>query len=114
MILTIERKQIPPDIDILEMNGRIILGNSSREVELKLAEILSEHAKKIIFDLSGVTILDSTGIGILVVCQGKINKAGGRLHIAGVSGFVEETLKVTSVDKLLQLLPSVAEAAAGF
>jgi len=96
------------------MNGRIILGNSSREVELNLAEILGGHAKKIIFDLNGVTILDSTGIGILVVCQGKIRKAGGRLHIAGVSGFVEETLKVTSVDKLLQLLPSVAEAAAGF
>jgi anti-anti-sigma factor len=57
--------------------------------------------KKIIFDPSGVTILDSTGIGILVVCQGKINKAGGRLHIAGVSDFVEETLKITSVDKLL-------------
>jgi len=114
VILTIERKQIPPDIDILEMNGRIILGNSSREVELKLAEILSEHAKKIIFDLSGVTILDSTGIGILVVRQGKINKARGRLHIAGASGFVEETLKITSVDKLLQLFPSVAEAAAGF
>ena len=114
MILTIERKQIPPDIDILEMNGRIILGNSSREVELKLAEILSEHAKKIIFDLSGVTILDSTGIGILVVRQGKINKAQGRLHIAVASGFVEETLKITSVDKLLQLFPSVAEAAAGF
>ena len=51
VILTIERKKIPPDIEVLEMNGRIILGNSSRDVELKLAEILSEHAKKIIFDL---------------------------------------------------------------
>jgi hypothetical protein len=43
VILTIERKQIPPNIEALEMNGRIILGNSSRDVELKLAEILGEH-----------------------------------------------------------------------
>ena len=114
MILTVERKQIVPGIEILEMNGRIILGNSSREVELKLAEVLEEQAKKIIFDLSGVTAVDSTGIGILVVCQAKIIKAGGQLRIAGASGFVEETLKTTSVDKLLQLFPSVREAAAGF
>jgi anti-anti-sigma regulatory factor len=76
VILTVERKQIPPDISVLEMHGRIILGNSSREVELKLAQLLSDQAKKIIFDLGGVTILDSTGIGILVVCQGNVTKAG--------------------------------------
>jgi len=114
VILTTERKQIPPDIEVLEMNGRIILGNTSREVELKLGEILAAQAKKIIFDLSGVTMLDSTGIGILVVCQGKINKAGGRLRIAGASGFVEDTLKITSVDKILELFPSVSEATVGF
>ena len=111
MILTVERKQIPPDISVLEMHGRIILGNSSREVELKLAQLLSDQAKKIIFDLGGVTILDSTGIGILVVCQGKVAKAGGRLRVAGASGFVEDTLKTTGVDRLLQLFPTVAAAA---
>ena len=115
MILSIERKQISPDITVLEMTGRIILGNNSRDVELKLAEILADHAnKKIIFDLSGITILDSTGIGILVVSQGKIAKAGGKLRIAGATGFVEDTLKLTSVDKLIQLFPTTAEAAASF
>jgi len=68
MILTIEKKQLPPDISVLEMCGRIVLGNTSRDVELKLGEVLADQARKIIFDLSGVTILDSTGIGILVVC----------------------------------------------
>ena len=84
------------------------------QFRLKLGEILAAQAKKIIFDLSGVTMLDSTGIGILVVCQGKINKAGGRLRIAGASGFVEDTLKITSVDKILELFPSVSEATVGF
>jgi anti-anti-sigma regulatory factor len=64
MILSIEAKQIPPDITVLEMTGRIILGNNSRDVELKLFELLADEAKKIIFDLSRITILDSTGIGI--------------------------------------------------
>ena len=115
MILSIERRQIPPDIVVLEMTGKIVLGNNSRDVELKLAEILADPAnKKIIFDLSGITVLDSTGIGILVVSQGKINKAGGSLRIAGATGFVEDTLKITSVDKLIQLFPTATEAAASF
>jgi anti-sigma B factor antagonist len=114
MILAIQRNLIPPDITVLEMNGRIIMGNNSREVELKVAEALHDHAKKVIFDLSGVTVLDSTGVGILVVCQGKITKEGGALRIAGATGLVQDVLKMTSVDKLVRLFPTVTEAAAGF
>ncbi len=114
MILTIERKQIAPDITVLEMNGRIILGNNARDVELKLAEVLRENARKIIFDLNGVSMLDSTGVGILVVSQAKIKKEGGELRIAGATGVVAEILQMTSVDKLVHVFPTVAEAAANF
>ena len=114
MILSIERNQIPPDITVLEMTGRIVLGNNSRDVELKLGEILREKTKKIIFDLQGVTMIDSTGVGILVVCQGKVTQEGGELRIAGATGIVDEVLKMTSVNKLVRLFPTVSEAAAGF
>jgi anti-sigma B factor antagonist len=114
VILTIASKQIPPDITVLELSGRIVMGNNSRDVELKLAELLRENARKIIFDLSAVTIVDSTGIGILVVCQGKINKEGGSLRIAGATGNVEDTMKITNVDKILNVFPSVSAAAASF
>jgi anti-sigma B factor antagonist len=114
VILNIERQQIAPDIEVLEMSGRIVLGNNSRDVELKLAEILRENRKKIIFDIGGITLVDSTGIGILVVCQGKIAKAGGALRIAGATGLVDEILKITNVDKILHLFPTVADAVAGF
>jgi anti-sigma B factor antagonist len=114
LILTIERNQIPPDITVLELTGRIVLGNNSRDVELKLADILAEKSKKIIFDLKGVTLLDSTGVGILVVCQGKVTQAGGELRIAGASGIVGEVLKMTSVNKLVRFFPTVTEASADF
>ncbi len=114
MILTIEGKQLPPDITVLEMSGRIIMGNNSRDVELKIAEVLAENKKKIIIDLAGVTMLDSTGVGILVVVQAKIKKEGGELRISGATGVVEEILKMTSVDKIVHFFPDVAAAAANF
>jgi anti-sigma B factor antagonist len=114
MILTIERKDIAPDIVVLEMTGRIVLGNNARDVELQLAELLAAGSKKIVFDLQGVSMLDSTGVGILVVCQGKVTQAGGQLRIAGAAGVVEEILQMTSVQKLIPTYATVAEAASRF
>jgi len=114
MILTIGRKQIEPDVAVLEMNGRIVLGNDAKTIEWNLAELLKENQKKVIFDLAGVTLVDSTGVGIIVMCYAKLKKSGGVLRVAGVNGMVEDTLRLTSVDKLIEFYPSVAEAAARF
>jgi anti-sigma B factor antagonist len=114
MILTIDRKHIEPDVALLEMKGRIVTGSDSMRVEWTVAELLKENQKKVILDLSGVDVVDSTGVGILVMCYAKMKKAGGSLRIAGVSGMVEETLKITSVDRLIDLYPTVGEASQGF
>ena len=50
-------------------------------------------------------------MGILVVSQAKIKKEGGELRIAGATGVVEEILKMTSVDKLVHVFPTVEAAA---
>jgi anti-anti-sigma regulatory factor len=48
------------------------------------------------------------------MCYAKLKKSGGVLRVAGVNGMVEDTLRLTSVDKLIEFYPSVAEAAARF
>jgi anti-sigma B factor antagonist len=114
MILTIERKHIDPDITLLQMAGRIVLGSDSMRVEWTVAELLKENQMKVILDLADVTIVDSTGVGILVMCYAKVKKAGGALRIAGINGMVEDTLRLTNIDKLIDSFPTVATAAAGF
>ena len=114
MILNIERKQLPNNVVVFQMNGRIILGNNSRDVELDLAKALNDDLRKIIFDLAGVTLLDSTGVGIIVVCHAKLKKVGGELRVAGATGMVDETLRLTSVDRIVHFYPTVADAASNF
>lgn len=114
MILKIERRGLEPDIVVLEMSGRIVLGNDAKMVEWKVDELLKENRKKVIFDVSRVGVLDSTGVGILVMCHARIKKAGGALRIAGAEGMVDQTLRMTNVDKLMPLDGTVTEAAAGF
>ena len=114
MILTINRSELDPDIVVLQMNGRIVLGNDARTVEWTFDELLKESRKKVIFDLGHVTVLDSTGVGIVVMCYARLKKSGGALHIAGANGMVEHTLRMTNVDRLIELYPSVSAAAAAF
>ena len=114
MILTIQDKRIEPDILVLELTGRIILGNDSKRLEWRVDECLKQNQKKVILDLSSITSLDSTGIGIITFCYGKLKAAGGGLRVAGAQGMVSQTMKITNIDMLVGAFPSVAAAAQGF
>jgi anti-sigma B factor antagonist len=113
-MLDIQTKHLQPDIVVLEIKGRITLGGESKQLEWTLEKLVGEGRKKVIFDLTGVTNVDSTGIGIIVMSAGKMKKAGGELRVAGATAHVEDVLKMTNVDQIVVLHPTTAAAAAGF
>jgi anti-anti-sigma factor len=114
-MLEIQTKQLPPDIVVLEITGRITIGRECKQLEWAVeTQVREKKEKKIIFDLSGVTHMDSTGVGIIVMSAGVVKEAGGELRLAGANKHIESVLKVTSMDKLVSWNPTVAEAAAAF
>lgn len=114
MILKIDQTTIAPDIDVFAMSGRLTMGSDSQTVEWNLAKLLKENHKKVIFDLSNVNFLDSSGIGILVMCHAKLKKAGGELRIAGAQGMVRQIIEMTNVNKLVELYSTPSEASRNF
>jgi anti-sigma B factor antagonist len=113
-MLKIQAKQLQPDIVVLEVAGKITLGTESKQLEWAVEALVAEEHKKVIFDLTGVTNIDSTGIGIIVVSSGKIRKAGGEMRVAGASAHVYGVLRMTNIDQIVALYPTVEAAAAGF
>lgn len=114
MPLNIETKNLDPDIIVLEMTGRITMGNDCRQVEWTTNKLVADSKKKIIFDISGITHVDSTGIGIIVTVAGQMRKAGGELRVAGANKHVDELLRTTNVDQIVKLHPTAGVAAANF
>src|ERR1700757_4239635 len=114
MNLKLQKSQPVPDVCIIEFFGKLIIGNESRQVEWVVAEQLVGGVKRIIFDLSKLDGIDSTGVGIIVMCEGKVRKAKGELRVAGPVGVVNDTLKLTRVDRLVRFFPSVSEAMRDF
>lgn len=114
MILEVQKKQSPPEIAILELRGRLLMGNDSRQVEWSIADLLKEGVKKVVMDLRELDAIDSTGVGILVMCNAKLQKAGGVMRIVSTDGIVESTLQMTHVDRIVKFYPSVEEASENF
>jgi|SRR5690349_17666534 anti-sigma B factor antagonist len=112
MLLQIETKRIAPDITLLELVGKISLGRESQRIETMVQDLLRQNEKKIIFDVSRVDHMDSTGIGIIAYCFGTLNRSGGEMRIAGAAGKVLHLLQITRLDNVLPLCGSIEEARA--
>jgi anti-sigma B factor antagonist len=67
----------------------------------------------IVLDLAGLDYIDSSGVGCVVACLTAAKKAGGDLRLAGTTPRVERIFKMTGVNSLLTMYPTVAAATAG-
>jgi anti-sigma B factor antagonist len=114
MILEVRKKQATPEIVVLELHGRLLMGNDSRQVEWSIAEVMKEGAKKVVIDLRDLDAIDSTGVGILVMCNAKLQKAGGVMRIVSTDGIVESTLQMTHVDRIMKFFETVEAASEKF
>ena len=102
-MLEIQTKQLPPDITVL---GRITIGRDCKELEWAVENLVKERRKKVIVDLTGVTHIDSTGIGIVVMSAGQIKKVGCELRVAGATTHVEDVLKLRVSIRLSHSTPT--------
>ena len=98
----------------LEMKGSIHAGAECTRLEQELDKILAANETRVIFDMAGVTHIDSAAIGTIVRCLTKIKKAGGNLRIATPQPMIIYSLKMTKLDTLIELFPTVDQAAEGF
>ena len=57
-----------------------------------------------VIDLSQVAYIDSTGIGIIAYCFGKISQKGAQAAVAGAKGLVMEVFKLTRLDSVIHFL----------
>jgi anti-anti-sigma factor len=112
--MEVERMRIEPDVTLVEIAGKVVYGPECRQIEWLTAELLKEGEKKIVFDIARVRHLDSSGVGIFVMCSAKVKETGGELRIAGAEGHVKTVLKITQVDKIVAVYPSKSEALEGF
>jgi anti-anti-sigma factor len=110
----IQKKTVAPGIVIMEVSGRIVLGNECLHVEWTLDELIAGNHKKVVLDLSKLEYVDSVGIGIIVTRCGQMESAGGEIRIASMKPRVEELVRTAKLHRILKVYPTVDEALESF
>jgi len=113
-MLTLNVERLDPDVYVLKLAGRLGVGSSGQELQWKVEELLAKNEKKVVMDFTELKYIDSSGLGIVVFCCGKLNEAGGELRVAGANPTIRNLFKITRVDKVLHLDDSVTQAVGNF
>ena len=114
MILQFTIRQIEAGMSVLVIKGSIHCGPECARLEKQVDELIGARESRVIFDMAGVTHMDSAAIGALVRCLTKLKKAGGGLRMACAQPMVDYSLKLTKLDKIMPNYQSVELAATGF
>ncbi|HET9995346.1 MAG TPA: STAS domain-containing protein [Candidatus Acidoferrum sp.] len=112
--MQIVRKEFKPGVLILELSGPLQIGVECKQLELAFDELLRENRTGVVLDLSGLTRLDSAGLGKIVNCFSRLKTARGMLRLAGTSGMIEGVLNLAHADRFLKTYPTAREAAESF
>jgi anti-sigma B factor antagonist len=64
----------------------------------------------IVVDLSEVSFLDSSGLGVLVMVHKRVRMAGGALQLAGCQPEVVSIFRITALDRVIEMFPTVEDA----
>ena len=114
MILQFSRRELAPGIAALEIQGNVHCGPECARLEREVDQLLKDKFIRIVFDLKGVSHMDSAAIGAIVRCHEKLKAAGGALRIASVQPMIAHSLQLTKVDRIISVYPGVSEAAQSF
>jgi anti-sigma B factor antagonist len=110
--LNIEPRELAPGTVLVTLRGRLMLGPEGQELERVVSDLLTRGYRRFVFDMSGITHIDSTGIGRCISSLNRIMQSGGKLHMAGAGGQVRESFRVTRLDRVFRFFDDLATAQA--
>jgi anti-sigma B factor antagonist len=113
MALDVERTDVQQSTAVITLRGKLMLGEAAAQIETLVPQLLKSGRKNLVFDLSGVTHIDSTGIGRFIDAYSRLGQAGGQMRLAGATGAVRDSFRVTRLDTIFRFFPTVEAAVEG-
>ena len=85
------------DVSVVDVAGRITLGEGSSALRDALRDMVAKNQKKILLNLGDVSYIDSSGIGELVSGFTSVTNSGGQLKLLGLTKRVKDLLQITKL-----------------
>ncbi len=101
-------------VSIVDMSGRITLGEGSVVLRDTIRDLIGKGEKKILLNLGDVTYIDSSGIGELVSAFTAVRREGGELKLLKLTKKVHDLLQITKLCTVFDIKDDEAAAIKSF
>jgi anti-sigma B factor antagonist len=112
MTLKMETRQAD-GVTILSCQGRIVFGEEAAALRENLKRVLAS-SRQIVLNLSGVSYIDSGGLGILVGVYSSARAAGAEIKLTGLGQRLRDVLQITKLVTVFEVYDTEQEAIATF
>ena len=102
------------DVTVVDVAGRITLGEGSSAMRDAVRDMVSKNQKKILLNLGDVTYIDSSGIGELVSAFTTVRNGGGELKLLNLTKKVHDLLQITKLYTVFDIKDDEAAAIQSF
>jgi anti-sigma B factor antagonist len=113
MPLEISHKEVAPGTVLITLTGKLMLGPDGADIPDRVDGFLREGKRTIIFDLSGLTTIDSTGIGRFIASFNKIVAVAGEMRMAAATGHLFHSFHISLLDQVFPFFDTVDDAVRG-
>lgn len=105
----IEERSIGADTRVVAVKGEIDLFTAP-EFKQAVRAAIDDGADRIVVDLAEVSFIDSSSLGVLIGAHRRLKGHGGQLFVACERDSILKTFKITGLDTVFSLVPSVEAA----
>lgn len=101
-------------VSIIDLAGKIALGDSNRALHEAIRELSGSGRNQILINLADVTMIDSSGLGELVASYASVERNGGAMKLANLSDRFIELITITKLYTVFDVFDNEADALASF
>jgi len=102
------------DVVVLDVKGRITLGDGDELLKDKVNQLVGAGKKKIILNLAEVPYVDSAGLGEIVRTYTTVSRQGGKLKLLNLTKRIQDLLAITKLLTVFETYESEPDAVKSF
>ena len=110
--LQLHHQEVDPGVVVITLSGKLMLGREGEQVTALVPQLLDGGSRGIIFDIAGLTRVDSTGIGRFISSYNRIEEAGAKMAIVAPTPHLRECFRATQLDRVFSFYTDVPAARA--
>ena len=95
---------------VFKLNEEKLDSTLSPDIKSEFVTLNAEGHSNIVFDLSDTKYIDSSGLSSILVANRLCDNLNGKLVLAGVNDHVMKLFKISQLDSVISMMPTVEEA----